>query len=410
VIADRRSGAVDQERAPYFFVSHARGDDDCYVEEFFGDLCRAVGAAAGPGRRDEIGVLVSEGSADGVAWPPDQAAALASCRAFIPLCSPRLFLNRAAGRHWWITRERTRRFASEAGFESPALMPLLWAPTPGAQAITVDLSEVEPGRPARPLRQYLRLRHLQGPYRQVVSLIAERVVDAAHRHPLPPYRPMPATSDIPSAFSGTDGVSFAVTPRRNTVHFVVAAGSRDEMAEVREIVDFYGVRAEDWTPYRPVLDRPLADHAGAVAADRLLSSDVTDLAALPAWLEQVGRHPEIVVVLVDPWSPRLDEHRRLLGDIDRADPASTAVLVPVSVSDPETSENGVDLGFAVRQAMASFPGRAEAMFRPDLRTPADFDAELAAVLEAGRNQLLKVGRPRHLPSTPAGDRPILQGP
>jgi FxsC-like protein len=408
VIAEGRMEAIDNERAPYFLISHARGDDDCYVEDFFGDLRRAVGAAV-PGRRGAIGVLASEGSADSDAWAPDVAAALATCRVFIPLCSPRLFLNRAAGRHWWIARERARRYTHEAGVPSPALMPLLWAPTPEAEGITLDLSEIDPDRPDRPLRQYLRLRHLRDRYREVVSSIARRVVDTGGRHPLPPYRPMPVPSDIPNAFSGADRVPVTVRSGRSTVHFVVAAGSREQMAEIREVVDFYGVRAEDWTPFRPALDHPLADHASAVAADRLFSSDVVDLAQLPARIEQAGHDNEILVLLVDPWSPRLSEHRRLLAGVDHADPGSTAVLVAVSASDPETVDNGVELGVAVRQALAGYAGRADAMFRPDVRTPEDFDAELATVLEAGRNQVLKAARPRY-PSAPVVERPILQGP
>jgi FxsC-like protein len=408
VIAEGRMEAIDHKRAPYFLISHARGDDDCYVDDFLGDLRRAV-AAAVPGRREPIGVLASEGSTDGDAWAPEIAAALATCRVFIPLCSPRLFLNRAAGRQWWIARERARRYSHEAGAPSPALMPLLWAPTPEAEGITLDLSEVDPDRPDRPLRQYLRLRHLRDRYREVVSLIARRVVDAGDRHPLPPYRPMPVPSDIPSAFSGADRVPVGARSGRSTVHFVVAAGSREQMAEIREVIDFYGVRAEDWTPFRPALNHPLADHASAVAADRLFSSDVVDLAQLPARIEQAGQDNEILVLLVDPWSPRLSEHRRLLAGVDHADPASTAVLVAVSASDPETVDNGVELGVAVRQALAGYAGRADAMFRPDVRTPEDFDAELATVLEAGRNQVLKAARPRY-PSTPAAERPILQGP
>src|SRR5690349_16293928 len=287
--------AIDHERAPYFLISHARGDDDCYVDDFFGDLRRAV-AAAVPGRRGPIGVLASEGASDGDAWTPEIAAALATCRVFIPLCSPRLFLNRAAGRHWWIARERARRYTHETGAPSPALMPLLWAPTPEAEGITLDLSEVDPERPDRPLRQYLRLRHLRDRYREVVSSIARRVVDVGDSHPLPPYRPMPVPSDVPSAFSGADRVPVAARSGRSTVHFVVAAGSREQMAEVREVVDFYGVRAEDWTPFRPALDHPLADHASAVAADRLFSSDVVDLAQLPARIEQAGQDNEILVL------------------------------------------------------------------------------------------------------------------
>jgi hypothetical protein len=57
------------------------------------------------------------------------------------------------------------------------------------------------------------------------------------------------------------------------------------------------------------MDRPLADHAQAVAAGRLLDSDVADLDDLPARIEQAGRRNEMVVLLVDPWTTRIGGYK-----------------------------------------------------------------------------------------------------
>src|ERR1700761_8791828 len=97
---------VREELVPYFLLSHVRGDDDAYVEEFFRDLCREVGALTGRGRRVDVGVLVSEPESQADAWPVATAQALATAQVFLPLCSPRFLLSESAGRHWWIFQER----------------------------------------------------------------------------------------------------------------------------------------------------------------------------------------------------------------------------------------------------------------------------------------------------------------
>ncbi len=399
---------------PYFFVSHARGDDDCYVEEFFDDLCTEVGAIGGLSRRSEVGFLGSDDAVGGHDWPKHFAANLSTCHVFIPLCSPRLFLSEASGKQWWIFSERLRRHAEETGREASSLLPLMWAPIGGLTDTPLEIFPIDTDQPERPLRQYLRLRSLRDRYRRFVTRLAERVVETARAHNLAPYRPMPAMSRTPSAFAVIDKGAPSLVPAVRSgrrVHFVVAAASRDEMDQIRDYLEFYGKRALDWAPYRPALDRPLADHAQAVAAGRLLDSDVADLDDLPARIEQAARSNEMVVLLVDPWTTRIEGRRRVLAEADRLGLAATAVLVPVSRDDQETSRNRDELQFDVRQTISRYVSRIDALFRADIQTPESFDADLAGVLEEGRNRIFKMGQPRNAPISPVpGDRPILRGP
>src|ERR1700759_3320894 len=100
------AAAASEEHVPYFLVSHVRGDDDAYVEEFFRDLCREVVALTGLSRRADAGVLAADLDPGVDSWPPSDSPALATCQVMLPLCSPRLLLSASAGRHWWIFRER----------------------------------------------------------------------------------------------------------------------------------------------------------------------------------------------------------------------------------------------------------------------------------------------------------------
>lgn len=404
--------AALEEHVPYFLVSHARGDDDAYVQEFFHDLCRSVAALTGiPGRTD-VGVLATDQDGGAEGWSASVAGALTRCQVFLPLCSPRFLLSESAGRLWWIYRERLRRFRDETGQDAPSLMPLRWSAIRDLPDGFPGFVPVEPGAPRRPLRQYLRLRGLRPQYRSFIDRLATQIVKTARANPLPAYRQLPAPARIPNAFAPSEtGLTAPLVSGVRNVRFVVAAGSRDDMELIRAELDYYGKDSTEWAPYRPADSRPLADHAQAIAAGRLFGSEVTDLKDLRRTLEQARAANDLVVLLVDPWSTRVPDSRRRLSDADRAGLPDTAVLVPVNSTDLESERMRDELMFDVAKTLAGFLGRPDVLYSGRLPTPESFDNQLAATLEEGRNRMFRAGRqqpPDQGPST--GQRPILCGP
>ncbi|GAA3345500.1 hypothetical protein GCM10020358_52840 [Amorphoplanes nipponensis] len=396
---------------PLFLVSHIRGDDDAYVEEFFHDLCREVRALTGTGRTDDVGTLATDLDPAEGDWPPATARALASCQVFLPLCSPRLLLSESGGRHWWLFHERLRRFSEDNQRDAASLLPLRWVSMPDLPPSFPEFLAADPTDPRRPLRQYLRLRTLRPHYRSFLHRLAGQIVKTARSCPLPPYWPLPSAARTPNAFAPSEtGLDRPLVPGTRNVRFVVAAGSRGDMERVRAAVEYYGKDSTEWAPYRPLRRQPLVEQAQAIAAGQLFDSHVTGLEDLRRTLDVAKEANDLVVLLLDPWSTRLPASRRQLSEADLAGLPDAAVLVPVSDADPESEQSRDELMFDVEQTLARFLGRYDALYSGRLPTPESFGNQLASTLEQSRNRRFRVGRPAPGSASAAGDRPILNGP
>src|SRR5690242_4825127 len=90
--------------APYFFLSYARtprlpddpGDPDKWIAKLYEDLCTNVIQFA-KGKSPNVGFMDRE-IFPGEQWPNRLAQALACCRVFVPLYSPRYFESEECGK------------------------------------------------------------------------------------------------------------------------------------------------------------------------------------------------------------------------------------------------------------------------------------------------------------------------
>jgi FxsC-like protein len=394
---------------PNLFLSAAVGDDDHYVDQFFRDLRRQVSTLTGEPERDSAFLGTAPNASR--AWPHSMAVALGRCDVFVALCSPRYFMNEVCGKQWWVFNDRLHRYEKQTGVRPPALVALAWTPTDAVPALASQVVPPSEDAPRRGLRQFVRLQTLRDSYHAFVADLADKIVMTARDHPLPRSEPIPELASTPSAFTLADLRSQRGGTGSPHVHFVIAAGSREEMDKVRENLVFYGDEAEDWSPYLPALPEPLAEHAQSLAADQLLESGVGGIDDVVNRIERARRDNEIVVVLVDWWTTQLDSYQRVLAEIDRRGLDRTAVLVPASRTDEETAQNRDELRFGLRRTFRNTATRPDPMFRAEIATPDGFDSDLAGVIEEARNRIFREGQVHHLPpGDPPGDRPILRGP
>jgi FxsC-like protein len=271
------------------------------------------------------------------------------------------------------------------------------------------------------LRQLMRLQRHRDGYLDVVSELARHIVETADEHRLPPTRPVDfdavtSTFHRPEAEPGQPGAAVEPYAVGQQVYFVVAAGSRDQLAGIREDLTFYGDRATDWKPYQPALPTAIIEYARAVAEQRSMVSQPLGIEELGNLLAHAAEHNHIVVLLVDAWSTQLDSHRRALArcdDYERGESGYTsAVLVTSNVDDNETQAHWRQLADGIRSV---FLGRTlagdDVLFRPSILSHDAFSADLQVVLEVARNRVFVRGRVYRRPTdAPSGDRPILQGP
>jgi FxsC-like protein len=430
----RSTGATLEERVEdyYFFLSYARGDDDVFIQQFFRDLSSEVRSHAGLRADKEVGFLDIHSIELGAAWNPRLSAALATCRAFVALCSPRYFVSEFCGKEWTVFAERLHEYERSNGLQPPALLPLHWTPqrwTPevaAARQYNNDNLPMAYGRNG--LRQLMRLQRHRDSYLEFVPELARQIVETAETHPLPHLRGIPDINAVANAFertgqpnpSSNHGGNAADAHRSDYVHFVVAAPSAADLDSAQGLAErtrreYYGEQPEDWAPYHPALPAPLAQFAVDIAQRRSFASAVTDVSRLGNRVELAEQRNQIVVLLLDVWATRLQAQRWELGegsDRDRGTgQPTTAVMVPSNPEDAETQAHWPQFEQAVR---AIFANRAvqggDVMFRPSILTHLAFDADLQVLLEVTRNRVFTSGQPRRLPPDPPTQLPFLQGP
>lgn len=397
---------------PYFFLSRAPGEDDIYIGRFFDDLCAAVRGFTGVDGSVDVGYL-DPAAAEAPAWPTDAQTALATCRTFVALCSTRYFLASHCGRSWSVFAERLGAYRRQTGDRCDNLIPLVWADSSLAVDLPlVDGQEVEPHpTPAdEELRVLIRLSRHRAAYQAFVVSLARRIVDAAHRHRLPPATAEQELASVPDAFAG-HARELVGADRPMRISFTVIAGTRQQMRPVRANLGPYGERREDWAPYAPAVSQPVSDRAVALAAARQIGAEVVPLESIVDHVGAARQRNEVVVLLVDAWATQLDELRAALHEVGRRDDDTAVVLVPTNQEDPETAANRAVLRRAVLAAFRDRPQRRDLTFHPDVSTVDRFDTDLAVALVAAQAKAARAQPAGGAqPSGSPPDRPILRGP
>jgi FxsC-like protein len=274
----------------------------------------------------------------------------------------------------------------------------------------------------------LDLKRFRDDYRTFVFELAGRIVAVADTHRVPRQRGPMQLDQVPNVFSpdsALEGPNSVKTPRervalgapgrlsrRTFVHFVVVAGTRDEMSTIRGKLDYYGSSREDWAPYRPGHDDSLAEFATQVAGERLFDSGICDIARLNERIDQAKRRNEVVILLVDVWSPGLPDHKSALISYDARDDFTGAVMIPFNTSDEETLADTTVLQSQLAAILRrTLERRDRVMLRQNIPTPEQFGTDLEEILEVAQNRIFKKGivNPQ-VPDRPSRSRPILEGP
>ena len=105
--------------------------------------------------------------------------------------------------------------------------------------------------------------------------------------------------------------------------------------------------------------------------------------------EATAKH-KVVVVLVDPWTVRLQRYQRLMRALDEMAATTCVVIIPINETDGETAAQRANLEAVIE---ATFINRTAApdpaAFAPWIRTPAEFESELAAKLTGAKMRVLR---------------------
>jgi FxsC-like protein len=192
---------------------------------------------------------------------------------------------------------------------------------------------------------------------------------------------------------------------------VIVAGPLRELADIRTELLHYGQEAFDWAPYRPELSQRISVFAQAVAAEQDLSSALAEAAEVVRILDRASRRNELVVLLVDVWTTRIESYRQHMVEYDRRNEPSTPVLVPLSREDSEARVNADQLYEDLKSAFPRNTIREDELFRIRIGTSEDFRTQLADVLVRAQGRIFRSGhRGRWTGNESWAARPMMQIP
>lgn len=336
----------------WFFLSHANDNKDRYLRKFYQDLNRQVSARSGErgdGFLDETSIEL------GKRWSDELTGALQDCRTFIPIYSPSYFTSDFCGKEWQIFNNRQDAYTAklEADKSRPSLVfPVLWIPAsllPKALPEAVskvqyqhsDLGEVY----AREgLWQLMKVGKYRDQYNTFLAKLAEKVIQAAREHVLPPDpHPRPA-DEIESAFhpranETVRNASKSTNAGPRCVQVVFVAGRKDELSEIRQKVESYGEKGgRDWFPYLPDVTEEIGIMVQRIATAEQFHYEYVHIDdGIIKRIEDAERQNNIVAIIVDTWTLCLPRYSLSMREYDGRKFLNCVVLVSWNKRDPETT-------------------------------------------------------------------------
>ncbi|MER6161502.1 TIR-like protein FxsC [Streptomyces sp. NPDC001868] len=324
-------------RAPYFFLSYAhtpkRGiqgdvDPDMWVWRLFRDLCDHILQMTAEPVGSPVG-FIDRTTTVGEGWRERLAEALATCRVFVPLYSPRYFKSDMCGREWYAFSQRMALQTARSFGEVAPIVPALWVPVHPAQlpftaaALQFNHSGFGADYAAEGFYGLIKLNYLRNEYERAVYQLAKRIVQVAEETTLAPGR-RPSFDTLPSAF-GASG-------EEQTLRIVIVssqgegAGDGDDRGG-----DKSGV--PDWNPYEHA--RPLAELAAYLARNLDYRATVLSFDDVsPEDLLTGGSSSGPAVLLVDRGALLEPERRERLSALDSDVPPWVGAMVPGSAPEP----------------------------------------------------------------------------
>jgi FxsC-like protein len=414
-MARHENGRADK---PYFFLSYARtprldendhSDPDMWVHKLHQDLCKNIlgMTALRPG---SVG-FIDRNNRSGVRWPGELAEALATCRVFVPLYSPRYFESKDCGMEWFAFARRQVNSRDQGRASVDAIVPALWSPVRAeilpdvAQDIQYEDPSFGPRYATHGFFGLIKLTRYREDYEVAVYELARRIVNVAQRTQVAPEPPSVYAS-LENAFARGRSDRQA----RRHLRITVLALDHSTLPDGRAR-DYYGESPRLWNPYHPASRQPLADYAADLTTCIGCQPTIGTFEEHAAqWVNSDRPIPGLC--LIDPWATASAACTDKFQRLDGLKPSWVSVLVPWNNQDPELSaaEQALrkSLGLSLNRKLASVPQRCR-MAADGIPTLREFSEILPQMT---RIMLKRFRKDKHTPAHPPGgshvERPRLR--
>lgn len=347
------------DTGPYFFLSYPHTPERSWVEKLFQDLRLEVLERTTLPVNSLVGFMDSSAVPLGGVWREEVARALASCRVFIPLYSPRYFTSAECGREWHAFAQRVLDYQAHHSGTVSAIIPALWTPVnpealpEAAQRIQMHHADLGLDYAREGFYTLIKNNFYRQAYVTAVQRLAIHVIGAAEACPLSPCDPR-ALGPPRDAFE----VPGQRAPADRRLAVIVVAPTRASAPNGRT-AEFYGRSATDWNPFHPVTRQVLADYAADVARLNCYEPTIMDVDEGMDLLTRRDPARGLGLLLIDTWAAVDPELAGRLAQLDSS-AGWVAAMVLRNLEDPQTRDRSPEL----RKRLAALlprrfgPGRA----------------------------------------------------
>lgn len=426
-----------------FFLSYARRDakGTDKLKYFYERLALEVArAAAVPSDVDEneVGFFDGETLEPGDDWPQVLAGALQSCKVLVCLYSKSYFKSRYCGQEFEIFRSRVANYVPSPDQTEPPrlIIPVLWDPPSRLPPLPDAVSNLNYTHAAfgeeyaeRGLYNLLKLNKMPE-FENCVTELANRIVDEAARHELPQLAKLRTLRNVPSAFheflpntpdAGLDDLTEGDVPPTATLPpisgpdamwYVYFAGRGKDYRGKRRDISCYGDRGGyQWKPLLPPKEATIGAITPQVAGEQNLTSSVLPISSeLVQHLRKAEEDNTIAILVVDPWSVKVQSYNRLMRDYDQYRLDNCAVVVVWNADDPETIEQRDALRADLRDAFERNLRVKDEVFRDSVENESQLLTDLGEVIVKVRDRLRDKSKPaRPVPRNGGESFPNING-
>ncbi|MBF8186371.1 TIR domain-containing protein [Nonomuraea sp. K274] len=278
-------------------------------------------------------------------WPGEVSRALATCRVFVPLYSPRYFGSEHCGREWSAIQ---MRLAAHMSDPPPVIMPVVWFPV-GDDDLPECASRIQYSQDGLWSRNHstglyglIKVQSRRDAYRKAILELARRIKAVAESSPLLEAHDLPDYTTLSNAFA-----DYKVSRR---IKVTVVAPHLGNLPEGRNPY-YYGMTAQEWNPYRHEDNpRSVVSHVAEFARGQGFATETAAL-GLP------GEPPDAPgMVLVDPWAADRPETYETLRKFGDEGARWFPVVVPWNMADAQTSDAEPRLRRSLGEAMTGGEG------------------------------------------------------
>jgi FxsC-like protein len=390
----------------YLFFSYSRSDKaNRFLMQFYKDLAaevrQKVGTFPSTSPDSEVIYLDTE-EPPGGHWEQDLVGHLQSSNALVCVYSPSYFNSDYCGKEFAVFQSRL--MASNPQDPPPLMFPVLWDMNERVRtAIVSNVSGIQYTHAEFPeeyelegLCYLMRLR--QSEYQGFLHHFTKMMADAIEKQkvPMPPLSVFPDLKTAASAWKSADGpLTNAAAPTgvggAETTQFFFVAGSSAEYAQVRQHVDCYNVQGgRFWAPYHPGVSHQVG-FISYKAADEAKANyeDLPVTAELIQQIEDAEKTNTIVLLVVDPWSVKVQTFRDLLEECDKRAFLNCGIVIPWNIQDGEPAAERTKLRGELGAAFKRILRLKHMYFRDCVASAQDLERELSKAILEIRSRLMQ---------------------